>query len=64
MSINDELLEQKKYLWATATECISPLRAKQVSEANLRSEQGGIHFTPFFLFLPYAKKEKKKKKKI
>ncbi len=37
-----------------------PLRAKQVSEANLRSEQGGINFTPFVLSLPYAKKKKKK----
>jgi hypothetical protein len=35
----------------------SPLRAEQVSEANLRSEQGGINFTPFGLFLPYAKKK-------
>ncbi len=37
-----------------------PLRAKQVSEANLRSEQGGINFTPFVLSLQYAKKKKKK----
>ncbi len=43
---------------------IIPLRAKQVSEANLRSEQGGINFTPFVLSLPYAKKKKKKKKKL
>jgi hypothetical protein len=35
-----------------------PLRAKQVSEANLRSEQGGINFTPFVLSLPCAKKKK------
>jgi hypothetical protein len=40
---------------------IIPLRAKQVSEANLRSEQGGINFTPFVLSLPYAKKKKKLK---
>jgi hypothetical protein len=33
-----------------------PLQAKQVSEANLRSKQGGINFTPFVLSLPYAKK--------
>jgi hypothetical protein len=39
---------------------IIPLRAKQVSEANLRSKQGGINFTPFVLSLPYAKKKKKK----
>ncbi len=39
---------------------IIPLRAEQVSEANLRSEQGGINFTPFVLSLPYAKKNKKK----
>ncbi len=39
---------------------IIPLRAKQVSEANLRSEQGGINYTPFVLSLPYAKKKKKK----
>ena len=38
---------------------IIPLRAEQVSEANLRSEQGGINFTPFVLSLPYAKKKKK-----
>jgi hypothetical protein len=38
-----------------------PLRAKQVSKANLHSEQGGINFTPFVLYLPYAKKKKKKK---
>ncbi len=31
-----------------------------MSEANLRSEQGGINFTPFVLSLPYAKKKKKK----
>ncbi len=37
---------------------IFPLRAKQVSEANLRSEQGGINFTPLVLSLPYAKKKK------
>jgi hypothetical protein len=37
---------------------IIPLRAKQVSEANLHSEQGGINFTPFVLSLPYAKKKK------
>ncbi len=43
---------------------IIPLRAEQVSEANLRSEQGGINFTPFVLSLPNAKKKKKKKKKI
>ncbi len=36
-----------------------PLRAEQVSEANLRSEQVGINFTPFVLSLPYAKKKKK-----
>jgi hypothetical protein len=41
-----------------------PLRAEQVSEANLRSEQGGINFTPFVLSLPNAKKKKKKKIKI
>jgi hypothetical protein len=35
-----------------------------VSEANLRSEQGGINFTPFVLSLPYAKKKKKKKFKL
>ena len=40
---------------------IIPLQAKQVSEANLRSEQGGINFTPFVLSLPNAKKKKKKK---
>jgi hypothetical protein len=40
-----------------------PLRAKQVSKANLRSKQGGINFTPFVLSLPYAKKKKKKKLK-
>ncbi len=39
-----------------------PLRAKQVSEANLRSEQGGINFTPLVLSLQYVKKKKKKKK--
>jgi hypothetical protein len=39
-----------------------PLQAKQVSEANLRSEQGDINFTPFVLSLQYAKKKKKKKK--
>jgi hypothetical protein len=38
---------------------IIPLRAKQVSEANLRSKQGGINFTPFVLSLLYAKKNKK-----
>ncbi len=38
-----------------------PLRAEQVSEANLRSKQGGINFTPFILSLPNAKKKKKKK---
>ncbi len=38
-----------------------PLQAKQVSKANLRSEQGGINFTPFVLSLPYTKKKKKKK---
>ncbi len=32
----------------------------QVSKANLRSEQGGINFTPFVLSLPNAKKEEKK----
>ena len=36
-----------------------PLRAKQVSEANLRSKQGGINFTPFVLSLQYAKLKKK-----
>jgi hypothetical protein len=36
------------------------LRAEQVSKANLRSEQGGINFTPFVLSLPYAKKINKK----
>ncbi len=41
-----------------------PLRAKQVSKANLRSEQGGINFTPFVLSLPNAKKKKKKKIKF
>jgi hypothetical protein len=41
-----------------------PLRAKQVSEANLRSEQGGINFTPFVLSLPNSKKKKKKKKNL
>ncbi len=42
-----------------------PLRAKQVSKANLRSEQGGINFTPFVLSpLIYKKKKKKKKIKI
>jgi hypothetical protein len=40
------------------TENFIPLRAKQVSEATLRSEQGGINFTPFVLSLPYAKKIK------
>ena len=34
-----------------------PLQVKQVSEANLRSEQGGINFTPFVLSLPKAKKK-------
>jgi hypothetical protein len=29
-----------------------PLRAKQVSKANLHSEQGGINFTPLVLSLP------------
>jgi hypothetical protein len=43
---------------------IIPLRAEQVSEANLRSEQGGINFTPFVLSLPYAKKKKKLKLKF
>jgi hypothetical protein len=38
---------------------VIPLRAKQVSEANLRSKQGGINFTPFVLSLPYANKKKK-----
>ncbi len=37
---------------------IIPLQAKQVSKANLRSEQGGINYTPFILSLPYAKKKK------
>ncbi len=40
---------------------VIPLRAEQVSEANLRSQQGGINFPPFVLSLPYAKKKKKKK---
>jgi hypothetical protein len=31
-----------------------PLQAELVSKANLRSEQGGINFTPFVLSLPYA----------
>jgi hypothetical protein len=31
-----------------------------VSEAKLRSEQGGINFTPFVLSQPFAKKKKKK----
>ncbi len=39
---------------------IIPLRAEQVSEANLRSEQGVINFTPFVLSIPYANKKKKK----
>ncbi len=39
-----------------------PLRAEQVSKANLRSKQGGINFTPFNLSLPDAKKKKKKLK--
>ncbi len=39
---------------------IIPLLAEQVSEANLRSEQGGINFTPFVLSLPYSKKKKLK----
>ena len=43
---------------------IIPLRAKQVSEANLHSKQGGINFTPFVLSLPNAKKKKKIKIKI
>jgi hypothetical protein len=38
-----------------------PLRAEQVSKANLRSEQGGINFTPFVLSLLNTKKKKKKK---
>ncbi len=38
-----------------------PLRGKQMSKANLHSEQGGINFTPFVLSLPHAKKKKKKK---
>ena len=41
-----------------------PLRAKQVSEANLRSEQGGINFTPFVSPSHTQKKKKKKKKKF
>ncbi len=45
--------------WCSAN--FNPLRAEQVSEANLRSEQGGINFTPFVLSLPKAKKKKKKK---
>ncbi len=48
----------------TISDWVIPLRAKQVSEANLRSEQGGINFTPFVLSRPYAKKKKKKKIKI
>ncbi len=42
------------------TKVLAVLQAKQVSEANLRSEQGGINFTPFVLSLPFAKKKKKK----
>ena len=37
--------------------CFIPLRAEQVSKANLHSEQGGINFTPFVLSLPYTKKK-------
>jgi hypothetical protein len=36
---------------------VIPLRAKQVSKANLHSKQGGINFTRFVLSLPYAKKK-------
>ena len=43
---------------ASVLKAFIPLWAKQVSEANLRSEQGGINFTPFVLSLPYAKKKK------
>ncbi len=45
------------YLKTIVKSCVCSL----ASEANLRSEQGGINFPPFVLSLPYAKKKKKKK---
>jgi hypothetical protein len=39
---------------------IIPLQAKQVSEANLRSEQGGINFPRLFSSSHMQKKKKKK----
>ncbi len=53
----DAFKKQRKLFFVV----IIPLRAKQVSEANLSSEQGGINFTPFVLSLPYAKKNLKLK---
>ncbi len=37
-----------------------PLRAEQVSQANLHCKQGGINFTPFLLSLQYTKNKKLK----
>ena len=50
-------MSRKKQFWSVVKTFI-PLRAEQVSEANLRSKQEGINFTPFDLSLPFAKKKK------